>query len=122
VIARAVARRCVKKGVIYGTKEMSNTQRSSLPSVALDLAGVVWEATESPDTRCWSLLPEKIQVLRVELPAGEHSLALRSATNSSVIAAIAGTANFRIADGSNTYVLTNFPGINRVGDILVSQP
>ena len=43
----------------------------------LDVAGVVWEATESADTRCWGLLPDKIQVLRLELPAGTHQLALQ---------------------------------------------
>ena len=40
------------------------------------LLGVAWEATEAADTRCWGLLPDRIQVLRVELPAGTHQLAL----------------------------------------------
>ena len=44
----------------------------------LNAAGVVWEATESADTRCWGLLPEKIQVLRIELPAGQHQLSLQA--------------------------------------------
>ena len=43
-----------------------------MTSVALDIAGIAWEATEAADTRCWGLLPEKIQVLRIELPAGRH--------------------------------------------------
>jgi len=42
--------------------------------LAVDLAGVAWEATESADTRCWGLLPDQIQVLRVELPAGRHEI------------------------------------------------
>ena len=31
---------------------------------------MAWEASEAADTRCWGLLPDKIQVLRIELPAG----------------------------------------------------
>ena len=30
------------------------------------------ELPEAADTRCWGLLPDKIQVLRIELPAGRH--------------------------------------------------
>ena len=78
VIAEAVVRRVVKKGIIYGAKEMTGVDRRSPASLALDLAGVAWEATEAADTRCWGLLPDKIQVLRVELPAGPHEIALQA--------------------------------------------
>lgn len=124
VIARAVARRCVKKGVVYGTKEMSGMSKGSLSSLAFDLAGAAWEATESADTRCWGLLPDKIQVLRLELPAGEHDLALRAvaapgrATSGSPPVA----RRIRVADSRNTYVLANFPDQRLVGEILVSEP
>ena len=77
VIARAVVRRVVKKGVIYGTKTAMNIDRNSLWDIGLDVVGVAWEATEAADMRCWGLLPEKIQVLRVELPQGEHEIALQ---------------------------------------------
>ena len=72
IIARAVARRCLKKGLIYGGKEMTGMSKGSFTGLAVDLAGIAWEATENADTRSWGLLPDKIQVLRVELPAEEH--------------------------------------------------
>src|SRR5262249_39356305 len=70
-LARAVVRRVVKKGIIYGAKEATGSDKTQIASLALNVAGVAWEATESADTRCWGLLPDKIQVLRLELPAGD---------------------------------------------------
>src|SRR5439155_12516078 len=72
VVARAVARRILKNGIVYGGKEAVGIAKGSLEGLALDLAGLAWQATESADTRAWALLPDKIQVVRVELPAGEH--------------------------------------------------
>ncbi len=45
-------------------------------NLLIDLGGIAWEATEQADTRCWGLLPDRIQVMHVELPAGEHRVAL----------------------------------------------
>jgi hypothetical protein len=121
VVARAVARRVVKKGAVVGAKEMSGLDKGSLAGFALDMAGVAWEATESADTRCWGLLPDKIQVLRVELPAGEHDLAIAP----QLMAARPGSArNERIAivNGRNTYVLAVVPDTAVVGRVLVSTP
>jgi hypothetical protein len=118
-IARAVVRRVVKKGIIYTGKEIAGVENHSLLNVAMDVGGVVWEATESADTRCWGLLPDRIQVLRVELPAGDHRITLqplggyRRGQRHSV--------DVKIADGRNTYLLANFPEDHLVGNILVSQ-
>ena len=76
VMARAVARRAVKKGIIYAGKEAADIEKNSLVSLAMDVSGIVWEATENADTRCWGLLPDKIQVMRLELPAGRYRIAL----------------------------------------------
>jgi uncharacterized protein len=120
VLARAVVRRVVKNGVIYGAKELTGTDRNSLLSVGLDVAGLAWMAAEAADTRCWGLLPDKIQVLRIELPAGEHQVALQPVSNYS--------GNGReeqqtvtIANGRNTYLMGNFPDMWLVGKLLVSQ-
>lgn len=120
VIARAVVRRALKKGIVYGAKEAIHAERSPYYELALDAAGVVWEALESADTRCWGLLPAQIQVLRLELPAGEHALNLRAM---SVYGAIGPdyTRNIQVADGRNTYVLANFPDARLVGEMSVSQ-
>ncbi|HND55331.1 MAG TPA: hypothetical protein PLV92_23115, partial [Pirellulaceae bacterium] len=98
----------------------SASSRSARSSFAGDMAGVAWEATESADTRCWGLLPDKIQVLRIELPVGEHSISLipynggantMSAVNQKVV----------IADARNTYMLATCPDSRFVGQIVVKQ-
>jgi tetratricopeptide (TPR) repeat protein len=122
VIGRAVARRVVKKGVIYGAKEATDIAKGTPLNLAVDIAGVAWEATETADTRCWGLLPDKIQVLRIELPAGEHNLALRGLYRTGNVSSLAATQRVTIADGRNTYVLASFPTAKPVGKVLVSQP
>ena len=76
IVARAIVRRVVKKGTIYGIKEAVQVE-NPYANLALDVAGIVWEATERADTRCWGLLPDRIQVLRLELPEGTHRLGLQ---------------------------------------------
>ncbi|HBE68428.1 MAG TPA: hypothetical protein DDW52_09810 [Planctomycetaceae bacterium] len=116
-IARAVARRIVKKGAVYAAKDrLSST--SELTSVLLDAAGVAWEATEKADTRCWGLLPREIQVARLELPAGQHKLHLEPIIASKPIATGV-NRDIIVADGRNTYVLTYWPDSQAVGQVLV---
>jgi uncharacterized protein len=115
-----VVRRIVKKGIIYGTKEAVGANRNSLFNVALDVAGVAWEATEAADTRCWGLLPDKIQVLRIELPAGQHQISMAAAGTFGVGREV--TQRVTIADARNTYMLANFPDSQLVGKVLASRP
>lgn len=122
VIGRAIARRVLKKGIIYGVKEVAGVEKHTLPDLALTVAGVAWEATESADTRCWGLLPEKIQVLRVELPAGKHQLALEPLDTNNTPQGPKQTTVVDIANGRNTYVLAGFPSGQLVGKIVTSQP
>jgi len=117
VLAEAVVRRAVKKAALYGTKQALGGEKYSLGNVALDVAGVVWEATEAADTRCWGLLPDKIQVLRLELPAGEHQLGLHAIASQGAEGPEE-SALIAIEDGRNTYVLANFPEMRLVGKIL----
>ncbi|MEX0819639.1 MAG: hypothetical protein WD070_08590 [Pirellulaceae bacterium] len=119
ILARAIARRAVKKAAVYATKD-ALAVNDGLTNLAFDAAGVVWEATEKADTRCWGLLPETIQVLRIELPAGRHQLALRPARRGRPFGA-AHTTEVEVIDGRNTYVLASFPAQNLVGKILTSH-
>jgi uncharacterized protein len=121
-VARAVARRVLKNGIVYGAKEAAGIQKGSLPGLAVDLAGLAWQASESADTRSWGLLPDKIQVLRVELPAGEHDIALRPLNSGSYRIGRPATQRVRIADSRNTYLLASFPDSHLVGRVLVSEP
>jgi hypothetical protein len=120
VIGRAVARRVVKKGIVYAGKEVVQVERNSLANFALDAAGVAWEATETADTRCWGLLPDRIQVARIELPAGMHQVGLQAAGAGGPLGTLRG-APVEIADGRNTYMLAWFPDNQLVGQILTSR-
>lgn len=119
VMARTVARRIVKKGAVYAAKNQMNVN-SSITSLAMDAAGVVWEATESADTRCWGLLPREIQVLRLELPAGVHQLNLEPVTGGRPVGS-GSACTVPVVDGRNTYVLSYWPETQPIGDILVSR-
>ena len=120
LMARTIVRRCVKKGSLYAVKEFTHID-NPLEELAIDAVGVAWEATENADTRCWGLLPNKIQVRRIELPAGKHQLALTPARASGQPLGSSQQTTLEIFDGRNTYVLANFPGERMVGQILVNQ-
>ncbi len=121
IVAEAVVRRIVKKGVVLGAKEALGANQATLSSVALDVVGIAWEATEAADTRCWGLLPDKIQVLRLELPAGQHQIGLEPLSQYNASGPIEQRA-VTILDGRNTYVLATFPDDRLVGTILTNQP
>ena len=119
IMARTVARRVIKKGAVLAAKDQLEVN-SSIASLAMDAAGVLWEASESADTRCWGLLPREIQVLRLELPAGLHQLNLRPVSNGRAIAAGV-PCQVNVVDGRNTYVLSYWPEIDPIGQVLISR-
>lgn len=119
VMARTVARRIVKKGAVYAAKDQMNVN-SSITSLAMDAAGVLWEATEAADTRCWGLLPREIQVLRVELPAGTHQFNLEPVTGGRAVGS-GSACRVPVVDGGNTYVMSYWPETQPIGQVLVSR-
>lgn len=121
VVAHAVVRRVVKKAIVLGAKEVLGANQTTMTSVALDLAGIAWEATEAADTRCWGLLPEKIQVLRIELSAGRHQIGLQPLSRYGFGGPIEQQA-VMIDDGRNTYLLANFPDSRLVGKLVTNAP
>ena len=119
-LARAVVRRVVKKGTIHGVKQGLG-MRHGLPSAALDLAGVAWEASEAADTRCWSLLPDRIQVLRLELPVGTVSLGMTVLDHGGRPLGDPVVQDVTVADGRNTYLLVRASDAGFVGRPLTSS-
>jgi hypothetical protein len=116
IVARAVARRVIKKASVLAAKT-TMTKDNNLTSLAMDAAGVVWEATEAADTRCWGLLPRDIQVLRVELPIGRHQVALSPILATRQIGPMA-SASVEIIDGRNSYLLCCFPDGQSIGQLV----
>ena len=119
IIARAVARRVLKKGIIYAAEEATNVEQGSLLSLGVMALGVAWEASENADTRCWALLPDTIQVLRIELPKGEHEIMLRPMGPDGELSTMART-KVRIVDGHNTYLMGTLPTTQFVGQLVIS--
>jgi hypothetical protein len=66
-------------------------------------------------------LPDKIQVLRVELPAGIHKVDLQPLASATVVGRST-AEKVEIANGRNTYMLAVVPDTKVVGSVLVSQP
>jgi hypothetical protein len=90
---------------------------SPVSDIGLSLLGVVWEATEAADTRCWGLLPREIQVVRLELPAGDHRVELSPMLVGGV-PVMGPSVDVQIEDGRNTYLLACFPGSASVGQLI----
>lgn len=119
IIGRAVARRVIKKGAIYAVKDATGVTPNSIESLALNAVGIAWEATERADLRCWGLLPDRIQVLRIPLPAGEHEVELQTANQYGPFGTPA-AKRVVIREGRNTYMLGQFPDSRLIGELLVS--
>ncbi len=114
IIARAVVRRVVKKSMVVATKSHTNVQ-SELVSTAYNLAGVLWEASEQADLRCWSLLPGQIQILRVDLPAGVHRFVLYPTWHGQLTRAKPLEGNVEIVDGQATFAVGTILDSNQPG-------
>ncbi len=119
VIARAVARRVIKKATVAAAKNGMGKE-SGLAGIGLDIAGIAWEASESADTRCWGLLPRDIQVLRVETCAGDHQLQLSPLLGNRPVGP-AQSAPLRVIDGQNTYVVCWFPDARSISQVMCSN-
>lgn len=117
VVARAVARRIAKKGTVYAVKSGLAVEKSPEIDLLLTVAGVAWEFAERADTRCWSLLPDRIEVLRLELPAGEHQLNLAAQLYGGRTGKSA-PVSVNVQDGKTTFVLGVFPEDQVIGKIL----
>jgi hypothetical protein len=119
LVARAVARRVIKKATVAAVKQQ--TSANSLTSLGFDAAGVAWEALEKADTRCWGLLPKNIQVLRIEVPAGTHTISLAPQAFGYTGRPIA-QQQVSVVDGRNTYVVGWLPDSFTTPRVLTSTP
>jgi hypothetical protein len=118
IVARAVARRVIKKATVVTAK--NSIGANDLTGLGMDLAGVAWEATEAADTRCWGLLPRDIQVLRVEVPSGDRQLQLAPMLGS-YFHGVTQSIDVHVDNGRNTYVLCWFPDSRATGRVLASH-
>ncbi|MBQ1278558.1 MAG: hypothetical protein IIY07_07930 [Thermoguttaceae bacterium] len=119
VVARAVVRRIVKKGTIYAAQQVG--QVNEWIGLAANVAGVVWEAAETADTRCWGLLPAQIQAVRLELPVGERRLTLYPGNRAGERIGTPIETTVRVEPNRNVYVLVNYPDREPLGTVVTSS-
>ncbi len=77
-IARAVARRIVKKAAIYAAKNQLSGNSDSGGDLVMYLGGMAWEAFEKPDFRHIDVLPERVEAVQIELTEGAHRIRMQA--------------------------------------------
>lgn len=123
-LARAVARRIIKKGAVYAAKDQLAVDGGSGADLLLNLGGIAWEAMEKADTRHLQLLPARIEVLRMTLPAGQHEIELWAAEAAD--GDVPGESRktrlpIIVDDGRNTFALCFRPHAALAGSLLTSD-
>jgi hypothetical protein len=77
ILTRAVGRALTKYLLTREVEEKAEKKGGELAGwVAARVANLAGNALERADTRSWSLLPDRISVVRLTLPPGEHPLRL----------------------------------------------
>ena len=107
-IGRAIARRAFKEAAVAKMTDSVGLEGNA--GMLFHFATTsAWSATESADTRCWGLLPREFQVLRAELPAGEHTVTFEPLGPKGGSLTHPTFANVTITDARNTYVFAIAP-------------
>ena len=107
-IARAVVRRVTKETAIASVGDSLGLEGTA-GSLFHFAAASAWSGVENADTRCWGLLPREIQVLRTELPAGQHQLQLQPMNFNGETLAPGHSTSIRVVDGRNQYLTVIAP-------------
>ena len=105
---------------IYYVAAKETMKTDGLASVGMDIAGIAWEATEGADTRCWGLLPNDIQVMRIETPKGTPSIQLTPLRGGRPVGP-SKQIDVTVIDGRNTYVLCWFPDARSQSQVITAQ-
>ena len=101
IMTRAVLRRMIKEASVAATTDGMGLEGNAA-SLARFATSSAWAAAEKPDLRCWSFLPATIQVMRLELPVGDHTIGFQSKPS---IAPEDASSRVSIEDGRNSYRL-----------------
>ena len=142
IMARAIVRRVFKMvateatreivdGAVYGERRhhprrrrrrsyQSDVGRDFL-QLGISLLGAIWAGAERADTRGWSLLPATFQVLRIEVPTGDHDIQLRPLGHGGATG-VAQNIRVSVRDGYNTYVVVVAPTLVSPPSPLTSEP
>ncbi|MGB1926781.1 MAG: hypothetical protein ACPHL6_09630, partial [Rubripirellula sp.] len=107
-IARAMVRRVAKDLAV--AKASNSLGLDGMDGTLFRVAAsTLWSGMENADTRCWSLLPREIQVLRLELPVGSHEFALSSLGWSEEVYQTSDPLTLNVVNGKNQYIIAIAP-------------
>lgn len=130
IVARAVFRRAVKLVLGELLKNQLQPRRSrrnsygyggyGIESLLIDISVAIWSSVERADLRSWSLLPARLQALRIELPAGEHTLEIRPTDATGQPVGPLEEIRVSVHQGRNTYVIGVAPTLNSPPTVLSS--
>ncbi|MEM8912955.1 MAG: hypothetical protein AAGC97_14405, partial [Planctomycetota bacterium] len=107
-VGRAMARRIVKEMAVNRTAKALNVD-GQMGSIFRMAASAAWTGTEQADTRNWGLLPREIQVARVELPVGAHTLDFHPLDAAAMPFGTTHRIPVEVIDGKNTYLILIAP-------------
>jgi hypothetical protein len=96
ITARAVARAVLK----YNMSREAGKQ-NDVAGLIVNIAGVL---TERADTRSWLSLPANIQMARLQLPAGTHTLSIELLNDFGHIQHTTKLSNVKVTPGERRYV------------------
>ena len=108
VIARSFARQVGKELAVAKVRDGLNLD-GGLGTAFQFVTTTAWTATEETDTRCWGLLPREIQVLRAELPVGDHAIHFAPVGDDGFSIGPEQVKTVHIENGRNTYVVLIAP-------------
>jgi hypothetical protein len=77
VIARAIARAGTKLAITRAIENEAGEKNEAVGRILGAVANAGAVLLERADTRSWALVPDRLEVLRIDLPAGDHPLAVR---------------------------------------------
>lgn len=120
--AKAIFRRAVK--LVMGEllkNQIDRSRNDDWKSLLVDVGVAIWSGTEQADLRSWSLLPARLQALRVELPPGEHTVELRAGGPGGQAVGPATQLRVRVQQGYNTYLVGLVPTLQGPSTILSSD-
>lgn len=107
-IARAFARQVTKEFAVTQARESLGLD-GGLGTAFQFAASTAWTASEEADTRCWGLLPREVQVLRAELPVGQHRIMMAPVGNDGYSIGPQIETSVTMHNGRNTYLVVIAP-------------
>lgn len=108
VVARTFARQVGKELAVAKVREGLDLD-GGLGTAFQFVTTAAWTGTEEADTRCWGLLPREFQVLRAELPVGDHAIHLAPVGPDGFSIGPERIKSVRIENGRNAYLVVIAP-------------